>query len=48
MKLLLLKQNYNVLHPSSYTHISLRDLYIFRIGLPIQLLGNMWADPGNI
>ncbi len=26
------KQNYNVLSPSFYTHISLRDLYISRIG----------------
>ncbi len=39
-KLLLSKQNYNVLFPSSYTHISLRDLYISRIGLPILLQGN--------
>ncbi len=42
------KQNYNVLSPSSCTHISVRDLYISRIGLPIQLQGNMWTDPGNI
>jgi hypothetical protein len=27
MKLLFPKQNYNVLSPSSYTHISVRDLY---------------------
>jgi hypothetical protein len=39
MKLLFPKQNYNVLSPSSYTHISLRDLYISRIGLPILLQG---------
>jgi hypothetical protein len=38
-KLLFLKQNYNVLSPSSYTHISVRDLYISRIGLPILLQG---------
>ncbi len=48
MKLLFPKQNYNVLSPSSYTHISVRDLYISRIGLPILLQGNMWTDPGNI
>ncbi len=42
------KQNYNVLSPSSCTHISVRDLYISRIGLPIPLQGNMWTDPGNI
>ncbi len=48
MKLLFPKQNYNVLSPSSYTQISVRDLYISRIGLPILLQMNMWADPGNI
>jgi hypothetical protein len=36
MKLLFPKQNYNVLSPSSYNHISVRDLYISRIGLPIS------------
>ncbi len=48
MKLLFAKQNYNVLSLSSFTHISVRDLYISRIGLPILLQGNMWTDPGNI
>ncbi len=48
MKLLFPKQNYNVLSPSSYTHISVRDLYISNIGLPIILQGNMWTDHGNI
>jgi hypothetical protein len=48
MKVLFPKQNYNVLSPSSYTHIPVRDLYISRIGLPILLQGNMWTDPGNI
>jgi hypothetical protein len=48
MKLLFPKQNYNVLSPSSYTHTSMRDLYISRIGLPILLQGNMWTDPENI
>ncbi len=52
MKLLFPKQNYNVLSPSSYTHIAVGDLYISRIGLPILLLGNMWSflwtHPGNI
>jgi hypothetical protein len=42
------KQYYNLLSPSSYTHISVRDLYISRIGLPVLLQGNMWTDPGNI
>ncbi len=50
MKMLFPKQNYNILSPSSYTHISVRDLYISRIGgLPILLQGNsMWTSPGNI
>ncbi len=48
IKLLLPKQNYNVLSPSFYSHICLRDLYISRIGLPILLQGNMWTDPGNM
>ena len=48
MKLLFPKQNYNVLSPSFCTHISVRDLYIYRIGLPILLQGHMWNDPGNI
>ncbi len=39
MKLLFPKQNYNALSPRSYTHISVRDLYISRIGLPILLTG---------
>jgi hypothetical protein len=29
-------------------HISVRDLYISRIGLPILLQGNMWTDPRNM
>jgi hypothetical protein len=46
MILLASKQNHNVLSPSSYTHISVRGLYIPRIGLPILLQGIMW-NPGN-
>jgi hypothetical protein len=41
------KQNYNALSPKSYTHISVRDLFISRIGLSILLQPNMWTDPGN-
>jgi hypothetical protein len=48
MKLLFPKQNYNVLSPSSFTHISVKDLYVSRIGLPILLQGNMWTNPGTI
>ncbi len=43
MKLLFQKQYYNVLSLSSFTHISVRDLYISRIGLPILQQGNMWT-----
>jgi hypothetical protein len=42
------KHNYNVLSPNSYTHISVRDLYISRIGLSILLQPNIWTDPWNI
>ncbi len=48
IKLLFPEQNYNVLSPTSYTHISKGDLYSSRIGLPIMLLENWWTDPGNI
>jgi hypothetical protein len=47
MKLLFPKQNYNVLSPSSYTHISVRHVqtvYISKIGLPILLQEKMWND----
>jgi hypothetical protein len=37
------KQNYNVLSPNSYTHISVKDLYTSRIGLSILLQPNMWT-----
>ncbi len=37
MQLIFPKQNYIVLSLNSYTHISVRDLYISRIGLPILL-----------
>jgi hypothetical protein len=50
MKLLFPKQNFNVMSPSSFAHISMRDLYISRIGLPIMLyIGkySMWTDPGK-
>jgi hypothetical protein len=41
----------NAPSPRSYTHISVRDLYISRIDLQILhilLQGNMWTDPGNM
>jgi hypothetical protein len=46
--LLISKQNFNVLSPNSYTHISVRELYISRNGQSILLQPNMWTDPGNI
>ncbi len=41
------KQNYNVLSPNSYTHISVRDLYIPRLGPHTvfcwsQICGPIW------
>jgi len=48
MKLLFTIQNYNVLSPSSYIHISAKDLYISRIRLSILLQENMLNNPGNI
>jgi hypothetical protein len=34
--------------PNSYMHVSVSDLYIPRIGLPIWLQRNRQTDPGNI
>jgi hypothetical protein len=34
--------------PNSYIHVSVSDLYIPRIGLPIWLQQNRQTDPGNI
>jgi hypothetical protein len=34
--------------PNSYIHVSVRYLYIPRIGLPIWLQQNRQPDPGNI
>ncbi len=45
MNLLFPKQNDNVLSSSSYTHISVSDWYISKIGPPNLLQGNMWTDP---
>jgi hypothetical protein len=36
------------LSPSFCIHISVSDLYIPTIGLPIWLQQNRWTDPGNI
>jgi hypothetical protein len=34
--------------PNFHIHMSVRDLIIPKIGLPILLQENMWTDPGNI
>jgi hypothetical protein len=34
--------------PDFYIHVSMSDLYIPTIGLPILLQENMWTDPANI
>ncbi len=36
------------LSPSSYIHVSVSDLYIPMIGLPILLQENRWTDRDNI
>jgi hypothetical protein len=44
MNLLFPKQNYTVLSPSSYTHISARDLYIFQDRSAYSAAGK-YVDP---
>jgi hypothetical protein len=34
--------------PNFHIHVSVSDLYIPTLVLPILLQENMWADPGNI
>ncbi len=34
--------------PNSYIHVSVRYLYITRVGLPIWLWQNRQTDPGNL
>jgi hypothetical protein len=36
------------LSPNFHINVSVNDLYILTIGLPILLQENMWTDPGNI
>jgi hypothetical protein len=36
------------LQSNSHIHVSVRDLYIHLIGLPILLQENRWAERGNI
>jgi hypothetical protein len=42
------RQNYNVLSPNFHIHVSVSDLYIPRIGLPILLQPIRQTDHGNI
>jgi hypothetical protein len=34
--------------PNSYIHVSVSDLYIPLIGLPVLLKDNRWAERGNV
>ncbi len=34
--------------PNSYIQVTVSDLYIPRIGLPIMLQENRWTERGNI
>ncbi len=42
------KRHLRGLSPNFYIHVSVRDLYISTIDLPILLQENRWTDPGNI
>ncbi len=42
------KHNYNILSPNFHIHVSVSNLYIPRVGLPILLQPNRRTDPGNI
>jgi hypothetical protein len=46
--LVIQKQNYNVLYPNFYIHVSASNLCIPRICLPIFLQPNRQTNPGNI
>jgi hypothetical protein len=41
-------ETFRGLVPNSYIHISVSDLYIPKVGLPILLQPNRLTDPGNI
>ncbi len=42
------KQNCNVLSPRFHINVSVRDLYVPSIDLPVLLQPNRQTDPGNI
>jgi hypothetical protein len=41
------KKELRGLNPYFHIHVSVSDLYIPTIGLPILLQEKMWTDPGN-
>ncbi len=47
IRLLFPKQNYNILPPSSYTHLSVSDLYVQDRSAYAAGKENMWTEPGN-
>jgi hypothetical protein len=44
----ILRKELRGLSPNFHIHVSVSDLYILTIGLPILLQENMWIDPGKI
>ncbi len=42
------KKELRALRPNFHIHVSVSDLYIPTIDLPILLQENMWTDPGNL
>ncbi len=41
------EKEFRGLSPDFHIHVSVTDLYITSISLPILLQENMWTDPGN-
>jgi hypothetical protein len=47
-KQIFLEKNLRGLSPNFHIHVSVSDLYVSTMGLPILLQENKWIDPGNI
>ncbi len=47
LKLIFPEKELRSLSPKFHIHVSVSDLYIPTIGLPIMLQENMWTDPGD-
>ncbi len=47
LKLIFPEKELRCLSPKFHVHVSVSDLYISTIGLPIMLQENMWTDPGD-